>query len=408
MKFLIQSKIKFLILISLGAHLFFYFFLYSQRHNYLTLQQGDFPAFYTAAVMSGQHLGGELYSATTQCEVQKSFYPDIDLQSGGCLYFAYPPYFVFWLKPLIAFTPYSAKIIFDGAMLVMSLLALIGLLQGRNRADQGEQFRLMTGLLLSCYPVTMGILGGQTVALSMVLYVFVLNIFRRENSKLDWIAGIILGLWAFKPHYPAFLILLLFAYRMWKVIAVFMACMFVNYALGIWITGNRLWMMNWIHTIHWYSQDDLIYNAYQMISIPAIVFKCLSYFVSRESALNIYQISNGIVALIFIVGVIAVGYRNWNKDFQTRRENIVKSFQLAGPLVLMLSPHSLFYDFGIVFIAGLSCVDWKNDKHLQWFLIGILAVNLLCNYRVERGIIPLAFAMPFFAVWLYRRIYKSI
>ncbi len=219
------------------------------EQNFL-LTQGDFPSFYAAAKIMHDGMGDRLYSGTLQRAIQHQYWPYI---TQYYIYFPYPPYFASLLAPLAAFPPAAAKALWDSLIILCTLASLI---LGSKTIPLLKQNPLGTAaFMLSFFPFMMALLGSQNIALAMLLYAAILWSFSLNKIGAEYLCGIALGLWLFKPHYPILLACFFLAAGYYRVLLGFLLVAAVYYLMGA-LAISWDWPLYWKMAVEWFSEEN--------------------------------------------------------------------------------------------------------------------------------------------------------
>lgn len=362
--------------------------------NYL-LTQGDFPSFYAAAKIMHGGMGDRLYSGTLQREIQHHYWPYI---TEYYIYFPYPPYFASLLSPLAALSPAAGKAVWDSLMILCAVLSLI---LGSKTVPLLNRNPLGTAaFLLSFFPFMMALLGSQNIALGMLLYAAILWSFSKENIWMEYLCGIFLGLWLFKPHYPLILACFFLAAGYYRVLLGFLFVAAVYYLMGA--DAIRWdWPAYWALAVKWFSEENARMGSGKMVSL-------LGFTRAFSDTAGIPAPLAEILGHLFpaVLGGLLL-YQFWKAGRLSKEAGRRRMLDLsagAGPALILLSPHTLFYDIGICVFSLAYFMELKTDRGiwklilLQLFMTACVAVRTTVPFQ------PLFFAVLGSFVWIQQKI----
>ena len=282
--------------------------------------RGDFPAFYSAAKLAysnDTYTDSDIYNNQRQQDIQNQYWPSLE---GQYLYFSYPPYVASILSPISLLGPKTAKILFLFSSICCLFLALY-LLSKETR----QSFFSLISITLCFFPSMVGLVSGQNFTLSFLLLTIIYLALTKYNN--DYLVGVAVGCWIFKPHFALIAYIGLFCCRRTKAVIVSTFIFLITYILTSYKYGF-LWPLKWLKVVKYFYQEDLINNSYQMISI-------ISYFESMGLALLGVTLS---LSLFFIYCYVC--YRNGRKAY----------LNTLPAIVILCSPHTMYYDLGLLLI----------------------------------------------------------
>ncbi len=345
-------------------------------------QTGDFIAFYTggAAVARGQ--GERLYDEALQVEIQR------ELGSKGLYPYVYPASFAVALSPL-AKLPYKTAFIASNALNFLAgvgavVLLALALPRIRER-DALTAFLAVFGFqpLLRVW-----LAGGQTTILTLALIAGATFAFVREKPLL---VGLFLGLLGYKPQFlPPFLLLLLVR-RAWLALAVTAGFGVLHWAVGALACGPR-WPLALMDAAKSYQEAERAANYATHISWLSVLDRLLPGPAGRALAIVLVTATLG--------GLVVVALRGRDKRY---------AWAYAGAAALLVSPHTQYYDVGILVVPvllGLE-VELERGRPLSTALRGALVAGFF-GYEVytlseKWGFQPLILWPVVAALWLATR-----
>ena len=298
---------------------------------------GDFPAFYAAGdiVLDDPGLDpDEFYEPDRQFEAQE---PAMPSDSDGHLFFGYPAFFVAPFVPLAALEFRLAYLV-DLVVMVGALLATWRLLRPCSRVTRDHGLEAFAAAV-TFFPLFRGISGGQNTALSVLLFAVV---WRSLHDDREVPAGIAAGLLLFKP--PLALPLLgglLLARRFGAVVsaAVTGAALYV---VGAVLTGWS-WPSAWLDAVEYLDEVDTPFNVDNFVSLPG----------AAEAVFGIDSTAASVVGWGLTLPVVLWVAWAWFRRAPDIGALVV--FTAAG--ALLISPHALYYDAGLLVLAAVVLAD---------------------------------------------------
>jgi hypothetical protein len=290
---------------------------------------GDFAAFYGAGALVRDGQGAGLYDRDKQREVQQEFLPD---HPGGWIDFAYPPFVAVLLAPLALFPFKLAFSIYSLAQVCACVGAV--LLAATVTPRVRENSVAAAAVALSFYPLTRSVLGGQNTGFSLLCAVGLAVSLCRSR---DCAAGLWAAAWLFKPQLALPVILLAGVRRgrgFWAAVALGGA---VWYALGAFVGGLAWPVWWWREGVVRFVQADVAFDLPNGISL-------------REVGLRL-----GVGPLATVLSVLCLGTAAWR--CWSWKGSIVPLVATAIIATLLISPHTLFYDAGLLVVCFWVAVE---------------------------------------------------
>jgi alpha-1,2-mannosyltransferase len=358
------------------------------------LARGDFPAFYAAAVIACQGRISELYNPLLQQEVNALHWPQM---SDAYLAFAYPPYVAQLLSPLCHLPPDVAKLVFTLAMLLALLLSVR--LITRISPDLRESFFPLFVFCFSFSPVFIGVIGGQNVALSMLFYAGAMFFAQRKHELSHFAAGLLLGLLFFKPHYGVLSLLLVLSSGAWLV-ALGMIVSFCGYfTLSAEVLGTS-WPLQFFYAASQFSTLDFVANKQQMVSVIGVTEALGSWLGSSKTAgVPLELLAAAVSAGLFVLAALLC----FRLGKINRRLALETSLLFIGPVIVLLSPHSMYYDLGICFIPLAFVYPLNSDRRIN---SGVLLIALSLVLSGVKDFLPFQ-PLALLAVYAFASVYRS-
>lgn len=315
---------------------------------------GDYPAFYSAGQIIADGEAENLYSLRTQREYQQELIGD----QSGVLAFAYPPHFALFYAPLSELPFRVSYAVHTLAM--VAALALACLLIQRIYPNLIAKPELLFFLAFTAYPIFRSVIGGQNTALSILL--IVLCWYKVLHNK-HYQAGIYLGLLLFKPQFAVPLAGLFLLSGRWRVWVSAGATGIVLIALNSALLGPG-WFADWFDIVRTFSRFDVQVNFAELVSwqgfIQAVVGQGNSFAVALGWGLS------G-ATILAISWVWFAGGRT--ADFNSQ-------LALASICIVLISPHTLYYDSGIVLIAVVVLLNRLGRLNAN-LILGVWAAGIL-------------------------------
>jgi hypothetical protein len=310
---------------------------------------GDYPAFYGAGSLVADGDGHDLYDPQAQGRSQEGLYGS----EGGYLAYVYPPPVALAFAPLSKL-PYRASYAVDTALMVAALALALRLVRPMVRVVR-EQPLLTFTAALSFYPMLRAVSAGQNTAITLVL---IAGLWRADEDEHDLTAGVCLGLLLLKPQLGLGFIALQLLRRRWRPVAIAVAVAVVLWAIGALVSGAG-WMGDWWHLVRLYENGDAHLNAHQAISWLGAAGAVLG--VGSTTA-------NVIGGALAVVTALATACVWWRSDSRPLR------YAVAAGAVLLVSPHTVFYDAGLLVLPAVILADRVDTRGRQ-----ILFAAWLCG-----------------------------
>ncbi len=330
----------------------------------------DFIAFWSAAKLTLAGHPALVFDEAALSAVQHAaaaFRPDIVFP------WHYPPPFLLAVLPL-GFLPYPAAL----ALFVLATAALYAALARCVLSDR------RAWIVTAATPAALiNLLDGQNAFLTVALAGFALLWLDRR----PWLAGVLIGLAALKPHLAVLFPLALLAEGRWRSLA-------AAAATGVALAGASLAVFGWetlaafLHHLP-LTQDMAASGAVPWGTMPSAYVFALSLGVSTTAA-NVLQ---GLVALFAAVCV----WRAW------RRRSAPFEAKAAVLLTasLLVSPYLFYYDLlwaalAVAFLVRLGLRDGfgRGERDILFFawLAPVLMVPLHWATGIQPGF-PAIFAL---------------
>ncbi len=303
---------------------------------------GDFPAFYGAGgiVWSGDI--DALYDPVRQRTEQA------ELGLDGYLAFAYPPHVAAAYAPLSTLdfqVAYAVHTMFMAAAFVGALLVLSGPVPLIAR----WRWPLMAAGF-TFYPLVTAVGGGQNAALTVFMLALV---WRGLHDDRPALVGIATGLLLYRPQYAIPLMGLLLLSRQGRALAWAVAVGALTWAGTAAVLGVS-WVSTWFDEVVPFVERDAEVNASNSISI--LGFLQASWGADARPAIVIGALGAALV-------IIAMMWLWANPE----RFSIADRMGALAIGVLLISPHTMFYDASLVLVAGVAMLHraGQGSRHVD-------------------------------------------
>jgi len=343
------------------------------------IARGDFPAFYTLAVVAKEGSGGSMYDLRFQQEIQGRYW---DSLRTGVLPVAYPAFLAGPLLPLAFLEPATARVVW---ILINLLATLTAVTITCGATPALRSLRWQTGIVwLSFFPLFAGIIGGQAVGLSLGLFAAIVALSRSSTRSSNLALGILSGLWMFKPHYAiAVVVLLLIQRRGVALLAWALTC------VALWLVGSAVAGLNWVHDwllfARFFSHIDLATNSDQMTGIAPFLYSLAKRAVSPEALGAESWLVISLTISAFVPVLLLAAHR---VTAQAARPDHSLSYLMIAPALLLCAPAANFYDLALVLVplSAMLSPYRAADRRIMMAITALGAVSLLSReYGVYGG-----------------------
>jgi Glycosyltransferase family 87 len=312
---------------------------------------GDYPAFYTAGTLVNEGRIDELYDPAAQAEVQETLLGEED----GYLAFAYAPHVAAAYAPLAAL-PYRASYVVHTLVMVGALVLALHLLRPLVSIVD-RWFNLVLAATVTSYPMFMAVGGGQNTALTFLLLA---GVWRALHEDREGLAGAAAAMLLFRPQYAIPVIGLLLLGRHHRAVAVAAAGAALTFGANVVILGWS-WLSEWTDRVGPFLETDAEVNAAN--SVSTVGFLQALFGVDSPIALVV-----GALATLIVIGALAWLWWDGTADVSMR-------MAATATGLLLLSPHAMFYDAGLIVLTLLVLVDraiigWRGAAFV--WLLGLL------------------------------------
>ena len=336
------------------------------------VRTGDFPAFYTLAVIADSPDSSRLYEQSLQQAIQASVWPGH--LTHALLPAAYPPYVAAIVRPLAWLGPEVGRFVWLAASVFACLAAI--LLCVRLRPELAARKIEVMAAALSFAPLLVGVIGGQVVAFSAVVYVAMLLLCKKEGSwsaSTEFLFGALVGAWLFKPQYALVALVPLIVKRRWKALGGTALIAALCYVIGAAIMGFG-WLPEWLAFARQFAEMNFASNSYQMTN-----------FVAGVRQLQSLNVVDGSLAAGLKYGAVAVSalmLGGWAFQAARKTSDLFSTYLVLPSLLVLATPQANFYDLGlsvfpVLFLYSFFVPRERNLLVVVWVLT---AVASLCRY----------------------------
>lgn len=298
---------------------------------------GDYASFYAAGDIVLQEPGIEperFYEPQRQFDAQQPVLPP---EEDGHLYFAYP---VFFVAPFVALASLEFRLSYlvDVALMVGALVVGLRLLRPCSAVVR-ERWPETLAVAASFFPMFRGISGGQNTALSLLLFSL---LWRSLHDGRQVTAGIAAGLLLFKPPLALPVVGILLLGRHLRAVAAALGAAAALYVLGAALTGPG-WPAAWVDAVRYLDEVDTPFNVHNFVSLPG----------AAEAVFGIDSLAAAVIGfgLAAVVAVVV----SWAWMRHAAGPGPLVALGAAG--ALLISPHALYYDAGLLVLVGIVLLD---------------------------------------------------
>jgi hypothetical protein len=294
---------------------------------------GDHVEFYGTGKMVLDGQLDHLYEPDAQRAAQKPYAGD----DGGFLYFGYPPHVAVLTAPL-AVLPFRVSYIVSTIVMAGATMAAFALLRPVIGVLRTAWWPCLA-LALTFVPLFVGVALGQNTALSLLL---IAAAWRLLHDDRDVAAGVALGLLLFKPQLAIPLLIFVAVSGRWRAIAGATATGALTWVAGAAVLGVG-WVGTWLDGLAAFGDIDRASNGANNVSVLGVA-DALAHGSVAVKALAV-TID---VAIVLFVAIV------WRRRSRT---DLAGAMALAVPAALLLAPHALYYDGGLIVLTGLVVLD---------------------------------------------------
>lgn len=295
---------------------------------------GDHFEFYGTGKMV---LDGQL-DVLYEPEAQRAAQAPYAGEGGGFLYFGYPPHVAALYAPVAAL-PFRPSWVLTTAIMVGAAMGALALLRPVLPVLQRAWWPCVA-LSLTFAPLFVGVGLGQNTGISLLL---VAAAWRLLHDDREAAAGVALGLLLFKPQLALPFLVFTAAAGRWRAIASAAAV-----GAATWVACAALlgadWVQQWLDGLAAFGEIDRASNGTNAVSVLGIA----------DGLAHGNLAVKALALAIDLAIVVAVGSL-WRR--RARRgaaaSDLTGAFAVAVPAAILLAPHALYYDAGLLVLTGL-------------------------------------------------------
>lgn len=332
---------------------------------------GDLPEFVGAGRIVADGDGADLYEPSRQVEAQADLWDDGD---GTGILFAYPavlaaPY------AAVASWGFSWIYLLHTAVMAGCVYAAARLLVDRMELTAGRAW-IPVGMAVSLtfLPMFIGVFNGQVTGAVLVGLVAVWVL---AGDGRDGAAGVVTGLMLLKPQYGLVVIGLLVFDRRWRAMAG-VAIGAVAVIVGSALVAGWGWMASWWELVSSLSDIDGGANLSNEVSWLGVSESLLGQGSTTATTIGIG---------LSLATCAVVGVSLWGRDV---RDPLVPALVL--PTLVLIAPHSLYYDAGLLLVAVVALVAHVAPRRR------VLVVALWWAAGLSHALIPDSTVEPVFVL----------
>jgi alpha-1,2-mannosyltransferase len=298
----------------------------------------DFLVFYGAGRIVADGDGSHLYDPSRQLAEQV----EVLDRDRGLAIFPYPAFVALPYAALAGLSLPWAYVVTTVAM-VGAAIGAVSILRGVSPTVRNQPFLVGCAVLVS-QPLNLAILGGQTVAFSLLCLAGVYAGFRRER---DVSLGIWLGLLLYKPQLAFVPVLLVLWRRRWRALGVAGIVGALLTAVGVAAAGPA-WPRNFLRltTGDYYRDNAIVADGVRSISIPAV----LRHLTGTDAVWTTP------VAAILCLGLLGWLFHLWH-GARPADAGFPLRFGVAVAVAILISPHALFYEAALLVLPVIALAD---------------------------------------------------
>jgi hypothetical protein len=302
---------------------------------------GDYASFYAAGGLALDDPGLDpraLYDPDAQFREQAPVLPS---DSDGNLYFGYPAFFVVPYVPLAALG-FGASYLLHTGLMALALVAALRLVRPMAALVRAHAVEALA-IAATFFPLFRGITGGQNTALSLLL---VAVIWRSLHDGRETSAGVAAGLLLFKPPLALPFLGALVLARHWRAVLAAVVTAAGLCGIGAVATGPA-WLTAWLDGVRYLDRVDTPFNVQNFVSVPG----------AAEAIFGIDSAPATIVGFgLAAVAVVIVSWAWWRGE-----GDLAGRIALTTAGALVMSPHALYYDAGLLVLVAIVLVERRPD-----------------------------------------------
>lgn len=290
---------------------------------------GDHVEFYGTAKMVLDGQLDQLYEPEAQRAAQAPYAGD----DGGFLYFGYPPHVAVLYAPL-AVLPFRVSYLVSTLAMVGASFAALWLVRPMVPILRSAWWPCLA-LSLTFAPLFVGVGLGQNTGLSLLL---IAATWRLLHDDREVAAGVALGLLLYKPQLAIPLVVFVAASGRWRTLAGTVVTGIATWLVGAAILGVG-WVGTWLDGLDAFGDIDRASNAANNLSLLGIA----------EARAHGSAGATVVAGALAVAVLTAVSWLWWRRS----TDDLAGAMAVAVPAALLLAPHALYYDGGLIILTGL-------------------------------------------------------
>jgi hypothetical protein len=249
------------------------------------------------------------------------------------LFFGYPPHVAVLYAPLAAI-PFRLSWVVTTVLMVGAAVGGLWLLRPVLPILRLAWWPCVA-LSLTFAPLFVGVGLGQNTGISLLL---IAAAWRLLHDDRDAAAGAALGLLLFKPQLAIPLLAFVAVGGRWRTIASAAAVGVATWVVDAAILGTD-WVTTWLDGLSAFGEIDRASNAVNTVSLLGIADTVADGAAAAKAAALALD-----VALVIAVALL------WRRH---GRNDLTGAMAVAVPAAVLLAPHALYYDAGLIVLTGL-------------------------------------------------------
>ncbi|MDZ7677189.1 MAG: glycosyltransferase family 87 protein [Acidimicrobiales bacterium] len=302
---------------------------------------GDFPEFYAAGQIVADGDGDRLYEVDRQVEAQARYWGE----EGSLILFAYPPVVAATYR-VLALLDYRLAYLVHTLAMIAALGAAVLVLRSVLPVLTVHRYRLAAvAFTLTFLPMFTGVTLGQNTALVLLAGS---GVWWGLHHHRDLVAGVAMGLLTLKPQYGVPLLALVVLARRWTAVAAAAVTTVVLWLASAAVSGFG-WMGPWLDLTRSLSEIDQGANLHNEVSWLGLA----------EVALGAG--SGAALAIALVAGATTVAALVWRLWTRPVLDHLTVALVL--PTLLVVAPHSLYYDAGMLVVSVGALITTIPERH---------------------------------------------
>jgi hypothetical protein len=255
-----------------------------------------------------------------------------------------------------------------------------------------RHFELVVIATIAFYPMYRSISGGQNTALTLLLLA---GSWRAVTARHDALAGVLLGLLLFKPQFALPLIGLHLLARRWRVGAGAALTAVACWSVGALLLGAG-WLGRWLDSVRVFSDLDAHVNERNAVSFLGVA----------DTVFGVGDDVGRALGAALALATVAALVSSWrNRD----RGDLRAAMMISFPAIVLISPHAMFYDCGLL-VLPLAVMVATANRHVRAAAVGLWCAGFLDVAKGVTGLTPLfvVTVAVFAGVLAHERLDRSI